>query len=121
MDTFEYAVKVILGGFILVIIIILLADIKIVDRERDVALEKVKILTQQINDQNEAIQLLHDDQIKKQNEITIALKDAKKTRENYSKQAKEILAKNVSTDCNQAIKWGADQGSIIYRCWVMSC
>jgi hypothetical protein len=108
------AIRIILISIVAGFIGILLIDLKITSVERDEARIHVNALTQQINNQNVAIQKLNNDEMNHKKQIDLTLKEALKDRKIYDNKSDKILMSDVQSDCIKAIQWGADQAVIIY-------
>lgn len=108
-------------GFVILFMLAMFVRIKEVQHERDVAETKVMTLSSDIEQQNMAVEQMKDETQKQITKLLQAQKDAQSQIDNYSKKAKVIMKENVSTDCIKAMQWGANKGSIIYKCWAVGC
>ncbi len=119
MDKFKAACIIIsIMGFIIVIQYLMNENIS---NQRDKSYIQINELNAKIKDQNEAIDQLVIAQEKKSLQVKQAQEDAQKSRNEYNKAAKSILAQKVPKNCEKSILWGIDQGRKICECWAVEC
>lgn len=82
---------------------------------------QIKSLGFDIQQQNNAVNFMKEQSNQQVSRLLLAQKDAEKIRNEYSKKIKQLINEKVPEECDQAIKWGAEQGSILYQCWSVSC
>lgn len=89
--------------------------------QRDRYLNEVKELSQNIEQQNLAIEKMKNEAAKQASKLVIAEKDAAKERVLYDKKFKKLLNQSVPLQCDAAMQWGAEHGFDIYECWIINC
>lgn len=91
------------------------------ESQRDKYLNDVKVLSQNIELQNLAINKMKNEAEKQASNLAIAEKHAAKERAIYDKKFKKLLNQSVPLQCDAAMQWGAEHGFDIYECWVVNC
>jgi hypothetical protein len=88
--------------------------------ERDAALEKLNVLSNDLNAQNAAVLKMQEESEAQAAKLKEAEKSAAAARAVYDKEANAILLTKVPTDCKAAIDWAAKQAAVISQQWSTS-
>lgn len=109
--------KVLIGGLLIALIIVIFIYIKVIKSERDLAVAKYGVLQEQLIEQNTAVAQLKAKAQAAQK--TLLQAETKATLQSKLDQIeiKSILSSKVPHDCNGAIKWGAIQSAKIAKAW----